>query len=164
MTQTPPTQPTGQNASPIAGILKDVAVATQAVRTKLGELTHSNRARIDSAIDKASDVVNRQTKGQYSGSVTKVATMIRKGVDQVENQRTATPPPATSSVPPTGTTASGVPQAQPGPTVLHPGTPSQAQAGPSAGPAPQASEPQAAPSQTQAGWRRDDSGNWVRGD
>lgn len=161
MTQNPPTQPTGQNASPVAGILKDVAAATHAVRTKLGELTHDNRGRIDSAVQKATDFVNRQTKGQYGSTVDKVATMVRKGVDQVENQRTATPP----SGAPTSTSQAGTGVSQPGTTVLRPSTPTPAPAegGPSAGPAPQPTAPPA-DSQSQAGWRRDASGNWVRED
>lgn len=97
-------------------MVADATAAAHNARIKAGEVTHQNRARIDSLIGKAADAVNRQTGGRYSSTVNRVTAAVRKGVDQMEAQRLATPPAAT------GAPAAGTPGSPAQPTAAPSGT------------------------------------------
>ncbi len=63
-------------------------VAKQA-STKVGQVAHENRAKIDSVIDKAGKVVDDKTGGKYSSTIANVKAQAAKGVDLVERQRSS---------------------------------------------------------------------------
>lgn len=77
-----------------AGALKD---AVDKARAKAGQVTHDNREKIDSAIEKAVDVVNEKTGGKYSDTVDKVKARAVQGVDFVERERPDDDTPEQSS-------------------------------------------------------------------
>ena len=65
---------------------------------KVGELTHENRDKVDSFLDKAAAKVDEQTGGKYSDKIAKARESASKGVDKVAEQReqAGEPAPGTS--------------------------------------------------------------------
>jgi len=58
---------------------------------KLKDLVWKNKGAVDSAIDKAGDVVDQKTQGKYAQQVNKVQDAAKKAVDKTPPQ---TPPQA----------------------------------------------------------------------
>ena len=54
---------------------------------KVKDLVSKNKGAVDSAIDKAGDIVDQKTQGKYSSQVDKVQDAAKKAVDK------NTPPP-----------------------------------------------------------------------
>lgn len=76
---------------------------------KVKNLLARNADKVDTAIDKAGDLVDRKTQGKYAQHVDKAQDAAKKAVADNANEGQA-PPPAT---PPPGTPPSTPPQQQP---------------------------------------------------
>ncbi len=61
-------------------------LAREAV-AKAGDVTYTNRDKIDVALNKASGFVNQKTEAKYAKQVEKIKQMLRKGVDFIAKQR-----------------------------------------------------------------------------
>ncbi|MDT5018387.1 MAG: hypothetical protein QOD39_4547 [Mycobacterium sp.] len=55
---------------------------------KLKDLASKNKGAVDSAIDKAGDIVDQKTQGKYAGQVDKVQDVAKKAVDKTPPQTT----------------------------------------------------------------------------
>jgi len=70
---------------------------------KVKDLVSKNADKVDTAIEKAGDIVDQKTQGKYAGSVDKVQDAAKKAVDgtQAGNQEQPpqTPPPAPPQAP-----------------------------------------------------------------
>ena len=53
---------------------------------KLKDLASKNKGAVDTAIDKAGDIVDQKTQGKYSGQVDKVQKAAKKAVDKTPPQ------------------------------------------------------------------------------
>jgi len=53
---------------------------------KLKDLASKNKGAVDTAIDKAGDIVDQKTQGKYSGQVDKVQQATKKAVDKTPPQ------------------------------------------------------------------------------
>jgi uncharacterized protein YjbJ (UPF0337 family) len=53
---------------------------------KLKGLVSKNADKVDSAIDKAGDIVDQKTQGKYAGQVDKVQDAAKKAVDKTDPQ------------------------------------------------------------------------------
>jgi hypothetical protein len=53
---------------------------------KVKGLVADNADKVDSAIDKAADIVDQKTQGKYAGQVDKVSDMAKKAVDKTNPQ------------------------------------------------------------------------------
>ena len=70
---------------------------------KIKDLLSKNADKVDSAIDKAGDIVDQKTKGKYAQQVDKVQEAAKKAVDGTQEQPPQAPPapPAPPAAPPT---------------------------------------------------------------
>ena len=76
---------------------KLASVTSQTAReglSKAGALTHKNRDKVDSAIDKLGDSINQLTKGKSAETVAKAKVQMAKGVDKLSEQRPSEAAPA----------------------------------------------------------------------
>ena len=55
---------------------------------KVKDLVSKNKGTVDSAIDKAGDVVDQKTQGKYAQHVDKAQEAAKKAVDEQGNQQT----------------------------------------------------------------------------
>ncbi len=76
---------------------------------KLKNVLAKNADRVDTAIDKAGDLVDKKTQGKYSGHVNKVQDAAKKAVDDNANAQNPLTPPQPPPQPPPGSP----PQQQP---------------------------------------------------
>jgi hypothetical protein len=53
---------------------------------KVKDLVSKNKGTVDTAIDKAGDVVDSKTKGKYASTVDKVQDAAKKAVDKTDDQ------------------------------------------------------------------------------
>ena len=53
---------------------------------KVKDLVSKNKGAVDTAIDKAGDIVDQKTQGKYAGQVDKVAEAAKKAVDKTNPQ------------------------------------------------------------------------------
>jgi hypothetical protein len=53
---------------------------------KVKDLLSKNADKVDTAIDKAGDIVDQKTQGKYSGQVDKVQEAAKKAVDKSDPQ------------------------------------------------------------------------------
>ena len=75
-------------------------------------LLSKNADKVDTAIDKVGDVVDKKTQGKYAGHVDKVQTAAKKAVDSTAPASEAQPTPPQAAPTP--------PQAQPTPAPQQP--------------------------------------------
>ena len=76
---------------------------------KVKDLVSKNADKVDTAIEKAGDLVDKKTQGKYAGQVDKVQEAAKKAARQnapgtqppQSNQPPQSPPPATPPLPPT---------------------------------------------------------------
>jgi hypothetical protein len=69
---------------------------------KLKNVLAKNADKVDTAIDKAGDLVDKKTQGKYAGHVNKVQDAAKKAVDDNANaQNPLTPAPPPPPAPPT---------------------------------------------------------------
>jgi hypothetical protein len=81
---------------------------------KLKSLVAKNSDKVDMAIDKAGDLVDKKTQGKYAQHVDKVQNAAKKAVDA--NQTPNVPPTQQSGQPPTPEPPPGAPPQQQPPT------------------------------------------------
>lgn len=55
--------------------------------SKAAELTHKNRDKVDDAVEKLGESINRLTKGKSADVVSKATSQVAKGVDKLVDQR-----------------------------------------------------------------------------
>jgi hypothetical protein len=67
---------------------------------KIKDLASKNADKVDVAIDKAGDLVDKKTQGKYAGQVDKVQEAAKKAAR--DNAAGTTPPPAAPPAPPAG--------------------------------------------------------------
>ena len=82
---------------------------------KVKSLLAKNADKVDTAIDKAGDIVDQKTKGKYTQHVDKVQDAARKAVDKSNANQTGQVPPTQQSgqVPPPQPPPASPPQQQP---------------------------------------------------
>lgn len=69
---------------------------------KVKNLLSTNADKVDTAIEKAGDIVDKKTQGKYAQHVDKVQDAAKKAVqDNAAGTQSKTPPPATPQAPPT---------------------------------------------------------------
>jgi hypothetical protein len=83
---------------------------------KLKGLVAKNSDKVDMAIDKAGDLVDKKTQGKYAQHVDKVQTAAKKAVDANANQTPHVPPAQQSGQAPTPEPPPGTPSQQQPPT------------------------------------------------
>jgi hypothetical protein len=67
---------------------------------KVKDLVSKNADKVDTAIEKAGDIVDQKTQGKYAGGVDKVQEAAKKAADGTkEQQPPQTPPPAAPRAP-----------------------------------------------------------------
>jgi hypothetical protein len=69
---------------------KLAAATSQTARetvSKVADLTAQNRDKVDDAVDKLGESINKLTKGRSAEVVTKAKTQLAKGVDKLVDQR-----------------------------------------------------------------------------
>jgi hypothetical protein len=68
---------------------------------KVKDLVSKNADKVDTAIEKAGDIVDQKTQGKYAGAVDKVQEAAKKAADGANDQQPPqTPPPAAPPAPP----------------------------------------------------------------
>jgi hypothetical protein len=67
---------------------------------KVKDLASKNAGKVDQAIEKAGDLVDKKTQGKYAGQVDKVQEAAKKAVEN--NAAPQQPPPAAPPAPPAG--------------------------------------------------------------
>ncbi|MCW2516339.1 MAG: hypothetical protein JWR11_5381 [Mycobacterium sp.] len=67
---------------------------------KVKDLASKNADKVDQAIEKAGDLVDKKTQGKYAGHVDKVQEAAKKAVEN--NAAPQQPPPAAPPAPPAG--------------------------------------------------------------
>ena len=81
---------------------------------KLKTVLAKNADKVDTAIDKAGDIVDKKTQGKYTQHVDKVQDAAKKAVDKNANQTGQVPPTQQSGqVPPAEPPPGSPPQQQP---------------------------------------------------
>ena len=82
---------------------------------KVKDLLSKNADKVDTAIDKAGDIVDKKTQGKYTQHVDKVQDAARKAVDKSNANQTGQVPPTQQSgqVPPPQPPPGSPPQQQP---------------------------------------------------
>ena len=83
---------------------------------KLKTVLAKNADKVDTAIDKAGDLVDKKTQGKYAQHVNKVQDAARKAVDNNANQTGQVPPTQQSGQAPTPEPPPGSPPQQQPPT------------------------------------------------
>jgi hypothetical protein len=63
-------------------------------------LVSKNADKVDTAIEKAGDIVDQKTQGKYAGAVDKVQEAAKKAADGTKEQPPQAPPPAAPPAPP----------------------------------------------------------------
>jgi hypothetical protein len=67
---------------------------------KVKDLVSKNADKVDTAIEKAGDIVDQKTQGKYAGAVDKVQEAAKKAAEGTkEQQPPQTPPPAAPQAP-----------------------------------------------------------------
>jgi hypothetical protein len=64
---------------------------------KVKDLVSKNTDKVDTAIEKAGDIVDQKTQGKYAGAVDKVQEAAKKAADGTKEPQT--PPPAAPPAP-----------------------------------------------------------------
>jgi hypothetical protein len=67
---------------------------------KIKDLVSKNADKVDTAIEKAGDIVDQKTQGKYAGAVDKVQEAAKKAADGTNEQPPQAPPPAAPPAPP----------------------------------------------------------------
>lgn len=83
---------------------------------KLKTVLAKNADKVDTAIDKAGDLVDKKTQGKYAQHVNKVQDAAKKAVDNNANQTGQVPPTQQSGQAPTPEPPPGSPPQQQPPT------------------------------------------------
>jgi hypothetical protein len=60
---------------------------------KVKDLVSKNADKVDTAIEKAGDIVDQKTQGKYAGAVDKVQEAAKKAAEGTKEQQPPTPPP-----------------------------------------------------------------------
>ncbi|MDT5065683.1 MAG: hypothetical protein QOK02_1838 [Mycobacterium sp.] len=66
---------------------------------KVKDLVSKNADKVDTAIEKAGDIVDQKTQGKYAGAVDKVQEAAKKAAEGTKEQQPPTPPPAAPQAP-----------------------------------------------------------------
>jgi hypothetical protein len=66
---------------------------------KVKDLVSKNTDKVDTAIEKAGDIVDQKTQGKYAGAVDKVQEAAKKAAEGTKEQPPQTPPPAAPPAP-----------------------------------------------------------------
>lgn len=72
----------------VAGIQTDEGVELMGLLDKVKDLVSKNKDKVDTAIDKAGDIVDSKTQGKYSDTVDKVQEAAKNAVDEKGNPQT----------------------------------------------------------------------------
>lgn len=94
---------TQAKAQQLADTARQAAFTTQktvkAATMRAGDAAYKNRSKIDAALNKAGDALDSKTSHKYSVQITKLKTLLRKGVDRLAAQASVTATPTQTTTP-----------------------------------------------------------------